>query len=228
VNATQDLSRYKVVCAPAMYIVSKEQAARIRDFVDTGGTFIAGFRLGVKDEHSQIVATPLPGLLREVMGVELVDYQPIYSEMQSVQFSGPLAGANAECHIWADILDAKKADVLATYTGGAYAGKAAITSNNFGKGKAIYLGAHLEPADLGRVLLTLIASAGVPRPAQMPQGVEMTVRRTDRQAWTYLLNHTAKAQSVTLTGTYVDALDRSAVSGPVRLEPYGVRVLLKG
>ena len=53
VNATQDLSRYKVVCAPAMYIVSKEQAARIRDYVDTGGTFIAGFRLGVKDEHSR-------------------------------------------------------------------------------------------------------------------------------------------------------------------------------
>ena len=228
VNATQDLSRYKVVCAPAMYIVSKEQAARIRDFVDSGGTFIAGFRLGVKDEHSQIVATPLPGLLREVMGVELVDYQPIYSEMQSVQFSGPLAGANAECHIWADILDAKKADVLATYTGGAYAGKAAITSNNFGKGKAIYLGAHLEPADLGRVLLTLIAMAGVPRTVDAPPGVEVTARHTEKQGWTYVLNHTSKPQSVTLPGTYVDALDRSAVSGPVRLEPYGVRVLLKG
>jgi beta-galactosidase len=228
VNATQDLTRYKVVCAPAMYIVSKEQAARIRDFVEGGGTFIAGFRLGVKDEHGQIVATPLPGLLREVMGVELVDYQPIYSEKQSVQFSGPLAGANAECHIWADILDAKKADVLATYTGGAYAGKAAITSNTWGKGKSIYLGAHLEAADLARVLLILIASAGVAGPAQMPPGVEMTVRRTDRRVWTYLLNHTAKAQSVTLTGTYVDALDRSAVGGPVRLEPYGVRVLLKG
>jgi len=53
-----------------MYIVSEQQAGRIRSFVQNGGTFIAGFRLGVKDEHSRIVATPLPGLLRDVMGVE--------------------------------------------------------------------------------------------------------------------------------------------------------------
>ncbi len=226
VDATQDLARYKVVCAPVMYIVSAAQADRIRAYVQGGGTFIAGFRLGVKDEHSRIVATPLPGLLRDVMGVELIDYQPIYSEKQSVEFKEPLAGANAECHIWADILAPQKAEVLATYTGGAYAGKAAITSNSYGKGKAIYLGAHLEPADLSRVLLTLIQAAGVRRVFEASPGVEVTTRRTERQAWTYLLNHTAKAQSVTLTGTYTDAHDRSTVSGPVKLEPFGARVLV--
>jgi beta-galactosidase len=186
----------------------------------------------VKDEHSRIVATPLPGLLRQVMGVELIDYEPIYSEKQSVAFTGVLAGANAECHIWADILAAQKAEVLATYTGGAYAGKAAITSNRFGKGKAVYLGAHLEPAELARVLLTLIAAAGVPRANDAPAGVEITTRRTERetgrQTWTYVLNHTANPQSVTLTGAYVDARDRSAVSGPIHLKPYGARVLSQG
>lgn len=227
VDATQDLSRYKVVCAPVMYIVTAAQADRIRSFVEGGGTFIAGFRLGVKDEHSRIVSAPLPGLLRDVMGVELIDYEPIYSEKQSVQFTGTLEGANAECHVWADILTPQKAEVLATYAGGSYAGKAAITSHTFGKGMAIYLGAHLEGADLARVLLTLITSAGAPRPAQTPPGVEMTTRHTERQAWTYLLNHSAKPQSVTLTGTYTDALDRSSIAGPVQLEPYGVRVLLR-
>ncbi len=230
VDATQDLSRYKVVCAPVMYIVSPAQADRIRAYVQGGGTFIAGFRLGVKDEHSRIVATPLPGLLRDVMGVELIDYQPIYSEKQAVEFKGALAGANAECRIWADILAPQKAEVLAAYTDRAYAGKAAITSNTFGKGRAIYLGAHLEPADLARVLLTLFAQAGVPRAVEAPPGVEVTTRRTTqeagRRAWTYLMNHTSKTQSVTLTGTYTDAHDRATVSGPVQLEPYGVRVLL--
>ena len=227
VDATRDLSQYKVVCAPVMYVVSPAQAERIRTYVQGGGTFIAGFRFGVKDEHSRIVSTPLPGLLRDVMGVELIDYQPIYSEKQAVEFRGPLAGANAETHVWADILDAKNAEVMATYTGGDYAGKAAITSNRFGKGKAIYLGAHLEPAELSRVLLRLMAQAGVPQTVEAPAGVEVTTRRTERQAWTYVLNHTTKEQSVTLPGTYVDAQDRSAVTGPFRVEVYGVRVLLK-
>jgi beta-galactosidase len=225
VNATSDLSRYKALCAPVMYVVSPQQAERIRSFVQDGGVFIAGFRLGVKDEHSRIVDTPLPGLLRDVMGVELIDYQPIYSDKQGVKFSGPLAGPDADCRIWADILDPQKADVLATYTSGVYAGKAAITSHSYGKGRAIYIGAHLEGADLGRVLATLLASSGVTTSMQTPPGVEVTSRRADRKTWTYVLNHNATPQKVTVSGTYKDALDQSAVSGQVEVAPYGVRVL---
>jgi beta-galactosidase len=225
VDATKDLSRYKMLFAPAMYIVSPQQAEQIRSFVQGGGTFVAGFRLGVKEEHSRIVDTPLPGLLRDVMGAELIDYQPIYSEKQGVKFSRSLAGADAECHVWADILDPKKADVLATYTAGGYAGKAAITSNSFGKGKAIYIGAHLEPADLARVLLTLIASSGVKSPIQAPPGVEVSARRSERGTLTYLLNHTATAQSARITGSCKDLLTGSAYSGTVSIDPYGVRIL---
>lgn len=225
VTATDDLSRYKVLCAPVMYIVSPQQAERIRSFVEGGGTFIAGFRLGVKDVHSQIVPLPLPGLLRDVMGVEVLDYEPIYSQNQNVKFTGALAGAEAPCHIWADILDAKQADVLATYTGGSYAGRAAITSHVYGKGKAIYLGAHLEPTDLNRVLGTLIAAAGVSQNIQAPSGVEITTRHANQQSWTYVLNHTAMAQTVHTQGSYRDAMDHSSVTGTIDLPPYAVKVL---
>jgi beta-galactosidase len=163
------------------------------------------------------------------MGVELVDYEPIYSEKQGVKFSGPLAGADAECHIWADILDpkGKDAEVLATYTGGQYAGKAAITSHRYGKGRAIYIGPHLDGADLARILLTLIASSGVTRSIQAPPGIEVAFRRTDRQTWMYLLNHTAKPQSVQVDGRYQDVLDHSAISGSISIEQYGVRILVR-
>lgn len=225
VDATGDLSRYKILFAPVMYIVTPQQAERIRTFVQNGGTFIAGFRLGAKDEHSRIVETPLPGLLRDVMGVELIDYQPIYSEKQGVAFTGSLAGPNADCKIWADILDPKQTEVLATYTGRHYNGKAAITSNNFGKGKAIYLGAHLEPADLARVLLTLIVSAGIKSPIEAPPGVEVTSRRSGNEALTYILNHTAEPQSAQVGGSFKDVVTGASYSGTVTLEPYGVCVL---
>lgn len=225
VDATGDLSRYKVLFAPVMYIVTQQQADRIRAFVQAGGTFIAGFRLGAKDEHSRIVETPLPGLLRDVMGVDLTDYQPIYSEKQGVAFTGSLAGPNADCHIWADILDPKQAEVLATYTGRHYHGKAAITSNNFGKGKAIYLGAHLEPADLARVLLTLIAATGIKSPIEAPPSVEVTSRRSTSGTLTYILNHTAEPQSAQVGGSFKDILTGATYANTVHLEPYGVCVL---
>lgn len=225
VDATRDLSEYKIVFAPAMYIVTNERAERIRNFVQNGGTFIAGFRLGAKDEHSRIVDTPLPGLLRDVMGVELEDYQPIYSEKQGVKFAGLLSGPSAECHVWADILEPKQAEVLASYTEGMYAEKAAITSHGFGKGKAIYVGAHLEPADLARVLLTLTAVSGVKSGIETPQGVEVTTRGSGQKKWIYLLNHTAKAQTVKMDGRFKDAISGSGFNGSVSLDAYGARVL---
>ncbi len=225
VDASQDLSAYRIVYAPAKYIVSAKEAEQIRAFVQNGGTFIAGFRLGTKDEASRIVDTPLPGLLRDVMGVELIDYEPIYSEKRGVKFSGLLAGPDAECHIWADILEPKNAAVLATYTEGGYAGKAAITSHTLGKGKAIYVGAHLEPADLARVLLTLTTANGVKVPIEAPQGVEVTTRGTGRTKWIYLLNHAATAQAVKMEGSYKDVINGTTQSGSVSLDAYGVRVL---
>jgi beta-galactosidase len=179
----------------------------------------------VKDEHSRIVDTPLPGLLRDVMGVELIDYQPIYSEKQGVKFAGPLAGADAECHIWADILQPKEAEVLASYTVGNYSGKAAITSHSFGKGKAVYVGAHLEPPDLARVLRTLMAFSGVRSAIQAPQGVEVTSRRSQRERWIYLLNHTAAPQTVKAAGSHKDVLTGSTHADSVSLDPYGVCIL---
>jgi beta-galactosidase len=225
VDGNQDLSAYKVLCAPLMYIVSPEQAKRIRAFVEGGGVFITGIRLGVKDEASRIVETALPGLLSEVMGVEVIDYQPLYSAKQGVQFAGALAGPNAECRQWADILSPREGtEVLATYTVD-HAGKAAITSHSFGKGKATYIGSHLEPSDLGRVLVTLLTPNGVTQSLSVPSGVEITVRHDGPQRWTYLLNHTSKAVDIPLKSTYRDVLSGTPVSGSVSLEPYGVKLL---
>jgi beta-galactosidase len=159
------------------------------------------------------------------MGVTVVDYQPIYSEKQGVKFKGLLAGADGECRVWADILDPGRAEVLASYTEGPYAGKAAITSHPFGKGKAIYVGAHLEPTDIGRVLLTLTGAAGVRGPFQTPMGIEVTRRSVGQRTVTFVLNHTNKPQSVQVGGTGKELVTKSTYSSTVSIEPHGVRVL---
>ncbi len=229
VTARDDLSRYKVLLAPAMSIVAKEQADRIRSFVRGGGTLVCGVRLGIKNEANGMVEEPLPGLLRDVMGVELREYQPIYAEKQGVRFAGSLAGAEAECHVWADVLEPKGAAVLAQYTTAPYAGAAAITENHFGKGRAIYVGAHLEGAALARVLGALLEESGVKAAATPAAGVEVTVRQAGGTRWMYLLNHTAAAATVTVTGGGgKDALTGVSCSEAVRLEPFGARVVRFG
>jgi beta-galactosidase len=223
--AGADLAPYKVVVAPLPYVVSQAQAVRIREFVRNGGTFVAGFRLGVKNEFSQIVRTPLPGLLRDVMGVTVEDYVPIYSEKPGVKLSGFAGAPDGSCGLWADVLQHSSAEVLATYTNASYAGKAAITRNSFGKGKAIYIGADLDAASLARVLGTLAAAAGVQTPMAVPPGIEMTLRQSGGKRWMFLMNHKAEAQTVKLTKPGTDLLTGQARSGEIELSGYGVQVL---
>jgi beta-galactosidase len=220
-----DLSRYKILFAPVVYVLSDAQAERIRKFVNSGGMFITNFRLGVKTEASQIVRTPLPGSLRDVMGLTIEDYVPIYENNPHIKFSGMLAGADAECGIWADILKPEKAQVLATYSSGSHAGKPAITINSFGKGKAVYIGPDLHPPDLARVLQTFRGNAGVKDPVTVPHGVEATVRKSGNKRWIFLLNHNSKAQSVNFSGSLKDLISGQTHSGEIQIEGYGVKVV---
>ena len=224
VHLDDDLSKYKAVFAPVQYVVSAKQAENVRKYVREGGTFVAGFRLGVKDESSQIVDAPLPGLLRDVMGVTVKDYAPIYSEKTGVKLESELGGAEGECVLWADQLKPDTAEVVAKYTG-AYEGEAAITINSFGKGKAVYVGADLDVMTLARVLRTVLAMSGSRSTIEAPRGVEVTRRRAGQKEWVFVLNHSKETQSVKLPGKFSDVLSGDAFDRSMEMKSYEVRVL---
>jgi beta-galactosidase len=225
IRADGDLSRYKAVFAPIQYVVSEKQAANIRKFVEGGGLFVSSFRLGVKDESSQIVRTPLPGLLRDVMGTVVKDYVPIYGDKTGVKFGQELAGADGEAVLWADVLQPESAKVLATYVGGRYPGEPAITMNSFGKGHAVYLGPDLDAGSLGRVLVTLLETNGVKKAFGVPRGVEVTERKAGGKRWIFLLNHTGAEQTVNLAGRFVEPLTGNVFADGVGLRAYDAKVL---
>jgi beta-galactosidase len=195
------------------------------EFVQNGGMFVAGFRLGLKDQHCRIVEMPLAGLLRDVMGVTAWEYQPIYSEKQVVRFRGALAGPDADCRIWADILDPGEAELLATFTGSAYAGKVAIASHPFEKGASDLCRCSSGPrcacAPLTYIDDGVRHQGRAPNPARRG-GDQTAIQRED---------HYLRCQS---HGRFSNRLRRrkgeglltnSNYSRTVRLDPYGVRVL---
>jgi beta-galactosidase len=225
IHLDEDLSRYKAVFAPVQYVLTQPQAENIRNYVRNGGMFVAGFRLGVKDESSQIVNMPLPGLLRDVMGVTLKDYVPIYSEKVGVAFEGQLAGPAGEAVLWADLLIPQSATVLAKYTGPYEA--AAITMNSFGKGKAVYIGADLDTTSLNRVLRTLLGISGSKSEFAAPKGVEITRRRAGQREWIFVLNHAPESQKLSLPGKFKSVLGQEHLDGTLALKEYEVVVLQK-
>lgn len=223
VHLDEDLSGYKAVFAPVQYVLSQRQADNIRNFVRNGGMFVAGFRLGVKDESSQIVNMPLPGLLRDVMGVVVKDYVPIYTQKVGIAFESQLTGPEAQSELWADLLVPQTAVVLARYTG-EYEG-AAITLNSFGKGKAVYIGADLDPASMARVLRRLLGMSGSKSDFDVPNGIEVTRRRTGAKEWIFVLNHAAESQRLRLPGKFKAVLTGGSLEGTAEVKPYEVLIL---
>jgi len=166
-------------------------------------------------------------LLRDVMGVTVRDPVPVYTEKIAVKFGPQLAGADAQCALWADLLKAESATVMATYAG-AYERDAAITMNAFGRGKAVYVGADLEPASLARVLRAVLAMSGSRSAIEAPRGVEVTRRRAGEKEWVFVLNHTPEEQKVNVAGKFSAVVGNAPGDQTLTLPAYDLAVLQRG
>jgi beta-galactosidase len=230
VAPTVDLSAYKLVIAPALHVVSKAEAENLKRFVETGGVLVLTFRSGVKDEANAVVDQPLPGLLAELCGVEVEEYDSLAPGMSNElefalsQFaSAPPLPVKA----WCDILRPTGASVVARYTQDYYAGQPAITLHQFGRGQVVYIGTMGETS-LNETLTGWLLNLARVQPllSSLPAGVEVTERWQGEQRLLFLLNHTAQMQEVTLERSYTNLLEGSTTGkGKISLSPRDVIVL---
>jgi beta-galactosidase len=232
VSPTDDLSAYKLVIAPAVYVLPEAVANNLKRYVQDGGVLILSPRSGVKDEFNAIVNLPLPGLLAEVCGIRVDDYDSLPHEVsQSLEFVPPsLATIHPpSARVWCDILALEGAEVIARYTRDYYAGKPAITLNRFGKGLAVYVGTVGDQLLHEMLSGWLLDLAGVRRMITAPAGVEVAERWQGEHRILFLLNQTERTQEVTLDGRYNNLIgDPATLEGTVTIPPRDVLVLMEG
>jgi beta-galactosidase len=214
----QDLSHYKVVLVPALYLVTDTAAANLTAFVAAGGTALVGPYSGIVDEHDRVRLGGYPGAWRDLLGVHVRQHFPLPSE-GTVELSDGSTGLR-----WREDAEAVSATVEATYTQPPVAGAAAITRRAHGDGAAWYVGTHPGPADLQRLLTRVVGEAGVRPTVDAPTGVE-AVRRAGRDGVSYLflLNHTAEQVDVAARGTLIPG--ETSVAGTHTLAPGAVAVI---
>ena len=199
-----DLSDYRLVIAPLMFIVDQEVTNQLEAFVARGGTLLFGARSGSKNESNIMVNDPLPGLLRSLVGGTISDWQSLPGAVQFALRS-EIPGLTGEAGIWTEAIrpdDNEIVNVLARYLGGPLSGKAALTEHAFGAGNVYYLGFYPNHDQLKVILKYFLQSVRCEGILDLPEGVIVIQRGNHRIAFNFTRNEKTfimDDQMITLT-----------------------------
>ncbi len=191
ISQKADISGYKVVVAPEMYITDEKVVKNLYDFAEKGGTVILTNRSGVKDEYNKCIMEQLPTVYRNLIGAYVEEYDPMGWDNGKIEFAD---GTVYNCRQWCDIICPETAETLAVYGSEFYKGKTAVTKNSYGKGTAYYIGTVCEKSMYNRLIKDVLSEAGVEHYDGIPDNVEMTTRTGNGITARFIFNNTNKEQ----------------------------------
>ncbi|GAA5029283.1 beta-galactosidase [Microbacterium fluvii] len=192
----QDLSGYRLVVAPAQYLLSRADADNLNRYVEAGGTLVVSFFSGVVDEHDAVHEGGFAAPLEPALGLTVEEHLPLrQGDVAEISF----AGATYPADVWQEDLALTTAEVRGTYLDGPAAGRAAVTRNVHGAGAGWYVGTRPDAAGLAAVMTAVYADAGV-APAGLPEGVETVRRHGDDADFLVVINHGTETVSLPASG----------------------------
>jgi beta-galactosidase len=217
-----DLSKYRLVLVPALYLVSDVGADNVRRFVADGGTILMSFFSGIVDPSDRIRLGGYPAPWRDLLGLRVEEFAPL-PEGALVRLDGApgTEQAGGVGRVWQDAIDLLGADPLLSYGDGHLVGRAAATRHPYGQGEAFYLGTLPDRATLRGLAERAFRRAGVAFLTDVPPGVE-AVRRGD---YLFVISHLDHPVDLGLGGKSLDLLTADIVGPAVVLGPRGVLVL---
>jgi beta-galactosidase len=221
VRPDADLSAYRLVLAPGLYLVDDAGAANLTAFAERGGTLVVGFHSGAVDENCHVRLGGYPGAFREALGVRTDELFPLLPG-EPVGLSG---GGRAS--LWSERVRLDGAEAVTTYTDGPLAGVPAVTRHTYGAGRTWYLATLPDAGTLAALLERVRTEAGV-RPVVngLTDGVEAVRRRGTDADYVFLLDHTGQGAEIPLTPGAVDLLTGTPLpNGTALLPPGGAMVV---
>jgi beta-galactosidase len=217
-----DLSNYRIVVVPALYMVDDATADRVKDVTQRGGTVVVTYFSGIVDTADHIRLGGYPGAFRDLLGISVEEFGPLAAGEEVRVDDGSVATR------WTEDLTCSEATAVLRYIDGPFPGRPAVTRRLLaGGGSAWYLATQLPPAGLATIVDRICADAGVRALVSAADGVE-AVRRShaDGRSYLFLINHGHAPAQVAARG--IDLLTgQEYPSGSVPVLAGGVVVLLE-
>jgi beta-galactosidase len=223
----EDLSRYKIVFAPSLQLLSGAEADALRLYVQNGGTLVATCNTGLFDENHTVPDNGMPKDLTDVFGLEVEEFDPVPpNEENHLSFKGDFhVSALHPARLWCDVIKPLGAQVLGIFTRDFYANRPAMTVNNYGTGRAIYIGFTSHQPFYYDLVVWLRQITGLFPLLKVPDTVEVSLRQGEKSKIFFLLNHQNSPVRIQFYKPMHDFLTGRTFSGNYDLPPHGILVL---
>ncbi|GAA1867588.1 beta-galactosidase [Myceligenerans crystallogenes] len=223
-----DLSGYKLVVAPASYLLTAQGAANLTRYVEAGGTLLVSYFSAIVDENDAVHEGGFLAPLRDALGVTVEEFLPLRAgERLTVRYQGAHGQdtpADLTGTVWADDLTPAGAETVGTYAGGPKPGGAAVTRHRYGAGTGWYVSTSFDVETLATVMADVYADAGL-APSGLPEDLEVIRRHGDGAGYVIAINHGAADAKLPLGGSATDLLAGGTVDPGVIVPAGAVRVL---
>ena len=142
IDSTFDLSGYKLVIAPMLYLFRDGIQEKLRRFVRDGGTLVTTCFTGVvNDTDLSFLGEATGDKLSDVLGLWVEEVDSLYDcESNRTTWNGKSYLLKELC----EICHPTSCETLAVYETDFYAGKPVLTKNQFGKGVAYHVSASAD------------------------------------------------------------------------------------
>jgi len=233
VDMDHDFSQYKFLVAPMLYLLRPGTDERIAAFVEAGGTLAITYWSGIVDQTDLVFPGGWPGgKLREVQGIWAEEIDALYpndnNTLVPIGDSGLELAGEYTVTEYCDLVHLETATALATYKSDFYAGRPALSVNDYGAGKAYTLSTNADDRFLADFYGALAGELNLLRSvsAHLPTGVSAQLRTDGEHPYVFLMNFNDSPRGIDLGHTvYTDLLTGDSLTGVVTLAVYDVKVL---
>ncbi|MDQ0297996.1 beta-galactosidase [Salibacterium salarium] len=234
IDMDRDISSYKLVVAPMLYMVRPGVGEKLEQFVKSGGTLVATYWSGIVDENDLCFLGGFPGPLRKTFGIWSEEIDGLYeNETNGMNIESNVIDMQSHYEVieLCDLIHLEGAQALASYTEDFYAGRPALTVNQFGEGRAYYIAARTREPFYTDFYKSVTKEAGVARviESELPHGVTAQLRGDGKNEYVFLSNFSAEEKKVDLSNeTLTNIIHQEALSDQLTLPAYGVTVMKRG
>ncbi|WP_449260239.1 beta-galactosidase [Enterococcus casseliflavus] len=188
-----DLSKYKLVAAPVLYMIKEGMQERLTDFVKQGGALLTTYMSGIVDQSDNVHLGGYPGPLRELAGIWVEEIDALAPE-QSNGVSLVNEDLSGTSNLVSDLIHLENAEALAHYTSNFYAGMPAVIKNTFGDGTVYYFGGQLEDQLQDQLFKTIVEESDITPVIEEATKLEIACRENAEAKFFVIINFHEEAQ----------------------------------